>query len=166
VWLSGSRGGWSNAARMDADDVALPDRLLRQVAYLDAHPECLAVGTGALFIDPEDWFIAQGPVSLTWVEDNCLPPDKGGENSPQARSREPDDATFSLASSVGLAHHQPVELSKSSMSPVELASAYHYCCRAKRLDSCAPRGADAIRSVFFEAGLGPERPLVLAEPLV
>lgn len=31
-------------ARMDADDVALPDRLARQAAYLDAHPEVGAVG--------------------------------------------------------------------------------------------------------------------------
>jgi hypothetical protein len=31
-------------ARMDADDVALPDRFARQVAYLEAHPEVGAVG--------------------------------------------------------------------------------------------------------------------------
>jgi glycosyltransferase involved in cell wall biosynthesis len=40
-------------ARMDADDVAHPQRLARQVAYLDAHPECVAVGSEALLIDPE-----------------------------------------------------------------------------------------------------------------
>ena len=32
-------------ARMDADDVVRPDRLERQVTYLRAHPECVAVGT-------------------------------------------------------------------------------------------------------------------------
>lgn len=32
-------------ARMDADDIALPTRFERQVAYLDAHPTCGIVGT-------------------------------------------------------------------------------------------------------------------------
>jgi len=31
-------------ARMDADDISFPDRLRKQVAYLDDHPECVAVG--------------------------------------------------------------------------------------------------------------------------
>ena len=33
-------------ARLDADDVALPERLARQVAFLDAHPEVGVLGTG------------------------------------------------------------------------------------------------------------------------
>ncbi len=40
-------------ARMDADDIALPDRFARQVAFLDAHPAVVALGTGALLIDAE-----------------------------------------------------------------------------------------------------------------
>ncbi len=32
-------------ARMDADDLAAPDRLARQVAWLDAHPDAAACGT-------------------------------------------------------------------------------------------------------------------------
>jgi GT2 family glycosyltransferase len=40
-------------ARMDADDVAHPERFERQVAFLDAHPECVAVGSDALLIDPD-----------------------------------------------------------------------------------------------------------------
>jgi glycosyltransferase involved in cell wall biosynthesis len=32
-------------ARMDSDDIAVPERLARQVAYLDAHPECGMVGS-------------------------------------------------------------------------------------------------------------------------
>lgn len=32
-------------ARMDADDVALPDRLARQVRFLEDDPECVALGT-------------------------------------------------------------------------------------------------------------------------
>lgn len=40
-------------ARMDADDIALPDRFGRQVAHMDAHPECLALGTRVDMIDSE-----------------------------------------------------------------------------------------------------------------
>jgi glycosyltransferase involved in cell wall biosynthesis len=40
-------------ARMDADDLAEPGRLSRQVDYLRAHPDCLAVGTAILAIDPD-----------------------------------------------------------------------------------------------------------------
>ncbi len=39
-------------ARMDADDVSLPTRLARQVAYLDEHPQVVAVGTWVVEVDP------------------------------------------------------------------------------------------------------------------
>jgi len=39
-------------ARMDADDVAMPARFERQLAYLREHPECVAVGCTPMFIDP------------------------------------------------------------------------------------------------------------------
>jgi glycosyltransferase involved in cell wall biosynthesis len=39
-------------ARMDADDVSLPDRFSRQVAFLDAHPEVGLLGTGCHEIAP------------------------------------------------------------------------------------------------------------------
>jgi hypothetical protein len=38
-------------ARLDADDAALPERLERQVAYLDAHPETGIVGSACLLMD-------------------------------------------------------------------------------------------------------------------
>jgi hypothetical protein len=38
-------------ARMDADDVALPDRLERQVAHLDDHPEVALLGGGIVLVD-------------------------------------------------------------------------------------------------------------------
>jgi glycosyltransferase involved in cell wall biosynthesis len=38
-------------ARLDADDVSLPDRLSKQVAYLDANPEVTLVASAAHFID-------------------------------------------------------------------------------------------------------------------
>lgn len=55
VWL---REGVARArgeliARMDADDVSHPERFARQVRYLDSHPECVAVGTQILIVDPE-----------------------------------------------------------------------------------------------------------------
>jgi glycosyltransferase involved in cell wall biosynthesis len=40
-------------ARMDADDVALPERLARQVAFLGAHPSVGLLGTGCHEISPE-----------------------------------------------------------------------------------------------------------------
>lgn len=39
-------------ARMDADDVALPDRFARQLAFLDAHPDVGLLGTGCREIAP------------------------------------------------------------------------------------------------------------------
>jgi glycosyltransferase involved in cell wall biosynthesis len=38
-------------ARLDADDVSLPSRLAKQVAYLDAHPDVTLVASAAHFID-------------------------------------------------------------------------------------------------------------------
>lgn len=40
-----ARGQW--VARQDHDDLSHPERLSRQCAYLDAHPECVLVGTEA-----------------------------------------------------------------------------------------------------------------------
>jgi glycosyltransferase involved in cell wall biosynthesis len=40
-------------AVLDADDVSHPERLATQVAYLDAHPDVVLVGTWALLIDEQ-----------------------------------------------------------------------------------------------------------------
>lgn len=40
-------------ARMDSDDVAMPERFERQLGYLNAHPECVMIGSRVLIIDPE-----------------------------------------------------------------------------------------------------------------
>ena len=39
-------------ARADADDVALPQRLEKQVQYMSEHPECVCVGARMLLIEP------------------------------------------------------------------------------------------------------------------
>lgn len=39
-------------ARMDGDDVSMPDRLLLQLRYLDANPEVVMVGCGVQTVDP------------------------------------------------------------------------------------------------------------------
>jgi glycosyltransferase involved in cell wall biosynthesis len=39
-------------ARMDADDIAMPDRFEKQVAYLRQHPQVVLVGSRILMIDP------------------------------------------------------------------------------------------------------------------
>jgi glycosyltransferase involved in cell wall biosynthesis len=44
-------------ARMDADDVSLPDRFIEEVRYLDDHPDVALVGTGREVIDEEGIFI-------------------------------------------------------------------------------------------------------------
>jgi glycosyltransferase involved in cell wall biosynthesis len=40
-------------ARMDSDDIAATDRFELQVAYLRAHPDCVAVGSSVELIDPD-----------------------------------------------------------------------------------------------------------------
>ena len=39
-------------ARLDADDLAVPERLARQVAFLDAHPDVGLLGSAAREVDP------------------------------------------------------------------------------------------------------------------
>jgi len=40
-------------ARMDSDDLSLPQRFEKQVAFLEQHPECVLLGTQVLLIDDE-----------------------------------------------------------------------------------------------------------------
>jgi glycosyltransferase involved in cell wall biosynthesis len=39
---------------LDGDDFILPEKIASQIAFLDAHPEFCAVGTGCLLVDDED----------------------------------------------------------------------------------------------------------------
>ena len=47
-------------ARMDADDLSLPSRFEKQVAYLNQHPDCVCLGSRVTLIDPYD-----SPISVT-----------------------------------------------------------------------------------------------------
>jgi glycosyltransferase involved in cell wall biosynthesis len=60
-------------ARMDADDLSFPERLAKQVAYLEAHPEVDLLGTGALVIDDKNALIGKFRVAQTH-EDICARP--------------------------------------------------------------------------------------------
>ena len=45
--------------RMDADDICRPHRFARQMAYMQEHPECVAVGSRVMLIDAEGWPITE-----------------------------------------------------------------------------------------------------------
>ncbi|HVA49349.1 MAG TPA: glycosyltransferase [Pirellulales bacterium] len=55
-------------ARMDADDIALPERLQRQIAFLDRHPECLMVGSALLRIDADGDVLCEEPLPVVHDE--------------------------------------------------------------------------------------------------
>jgi glycosyltransferase involved in cell wall biosynthesis len=46
-------------ARMDGDDIMFPERIEKQVAYLESHPEVDVVGTMSVVIDKEDRIIGK-----------------------------------------------------------------------------------------------------------
>src|SRR5207244_3002339 len=50
--LQFARGNY--LARMDSDDIAMPERFATQVAYLQTHPQCVVVGTAVQLIDPDN----------------------------------------------------------------------------------------------------------------
>lgn len=61
--LALSRGTY--VARMDGDDIALPERFARQVAFLDAHPAVGLVGTAFMYIDGQNAVHGTEPVFET-----------------------------------------------------------------------------------------------------
>lgn len=57
--------GYEYIARMDADDISLPERFERQLTFMDTHPECDAVGCWAIEInsDGSEYYRKQMPVT-------------------------------------------------------------------------------------------------------
>jgi glycosyltransferase involved in cell wall biosynthesis len=55
-------------ARMDADDISMPERFERQIEYLENHPECLAVGCEVLQIDRDGAPICKMGIPLSHEE--------------------------------------------------------------------------------------------------
>lgn len=69
IGLSTAQGKY--IARMDADDISLPDRFSRQVEYLEAHPEVGVLGSKIRYIDETDTLglipvSFHGDVSIRW----------------------------------------------------------------------------------------------------
>lgn len=90
IWLPENKGlgnalrvGVENAkydivARMDSDDVSTPDRFEKQIAYMEAHPECDVVGGQITeFIDSESNIIGKREVPckhdeiFMWLKGRC-----------------------------------------------------------------------------------------------
>lgn len=63
-------------ARIDADDIAFPERFAKQVAYLNAHPEIDLLGTAAVVFRREGEVVGLLPCSTTHAE-ICRAPWKG-----------------------------------------------------------------------------------------
>ncbi|MGB7161396.1 MAG: glycosyltransferase [Tepidisphaeraceae bacterium] len=55
-------------ARMDADDVSLPTRFEKQVAFLRANPDCVCVGARVLRVDPYGSPLSESDHKLTHEE--------------------------------------------------------------------------------------------------
>jgi glycosyltransferase involved in cell wall biosynthesis len=53
-------------ARMDGDDVSEPDRIERQMRYLEQHPDIALVGVGLQSIDGDGRPIARSPIISDW----------------------------------------------------------------------------------------------------
>jgi len=66
-------------ARMDADDISYPERFERQIAYLEANPTCVAVGTAVDEIDPDGRTIRSMDIRPTHeeIDDRLLRGDGG-----------------------------------------------------------------------------------------
>lgn len=65
-------------ARMDSDDISVPDRFEKQIAYMEQHPECdLVGGQISEFIDDESNIVGQRIVPckheeiLMWLKGRC-----------------------------------------------------------------------------------------------
>jgi glycosyltransferase involved in cell wall biosynthesis len=69
--VAASRGRY--IARMDADDIAYPERIARQVAYLEQHPEIDLLGTRAIIFDNAGEVVGQLPSGTSHQEITARP---------------------------------------------------------------------------------------------
>jgi glycosyltransferase involved in cell wall biosynthesis len=69
-------------ARMDADDVSRPHRLEQQVAYLESHPACVAVGSAIDVIDENGAYL--GVKTFAATNEDILAALINGSSSPLA----------------------------------------------------------------------------------
>src|ERR1700748_3197615 len=61
-------------ARMDADDISMPDRLEKQYHFLEKNLNCVVVGTNAKFIDANGHYLYNSDFPLEWTDiKNKLP---------------------------------------------------------------------------------------------
>lgn len=56
-------------ARIDGDDICMPDRFAIEVAFLESHPEYVLASSSVLYIDENDKIIGR---SFPWTWDVCL----------------------------------------------------------------------------------------------
>lgn len=61
-------------ARLDADDIALPNRLTTQYSFMESHPECVASGTGAMIIDEKGRDLYSKEMPLAWHDIQAMLP--------------------------------------------------------------------------------------------
>ncbi len=61
-------------ARMDADDISMPNRLAVQYQFLETHPECVAVGSNVMLIDLRGNYLYTSDQPTQWGEIRSLLP--------------------------------------------------------------------------------------------
>ncbi len=174
--LALARGAY--IARMDADDISHPERFERQIAYLEAHPECVAVGTAVDEIDPDGRRIGAMDIRPTHeeIDDRMLHGDGGALVHATAMYRA--GALRSIGGyQAGLdggedldLHLRLSEIGRLANLPERLflyRKNYQGVTHSRRSDVRSRQDA-AIRKALIRRGLdpnsAPERPPLVAEP--
>ena len=60
-------------ARIDSDDIAEPERIAREVAYMERHPQCVLLSSAVTYIDEKGHSLARSyPYTWNYVLKRCL----------------------------------------------------------------------------------------------